>query len=145
MSSKFNFRFTRLISLREKEVETAQRNLAEATRLVQQHEMELCSIHEEKALLQESWRTAATQKITADVAIRYNNCRDNLDHSLQKMSSVLAGLREKETSCRVLLDLALQRKKTMEKLHDKEWFRFTATEKRLEQSALDESAILRRA
>lgn len=138
-------RLTRIIDLREKQTEACRRVFAAATEKVLAAEAAMESIHNETLGLNDEWLAMATQGVSAAHAVQFQRATQGLLLRLNEATLALNVARENELKARAILEEALKKQKAVEKLRLKYRHREAQDAQRLEQSQLDEFAVLRAA
>lgn len=138
-------RLTRIVDLREKQTETCRRAFAAATERVLAAEAAMERIHNETVQLNEEWHAMALQGVSASHAVQFQRATQGLLMRLNEATLALQVARDHEIKARTTLEEALKKQKAVEKLRLKYRHREAQDAQRLEQSQLDEFAVLRAA
>lgn len=138
-------RLNRIVDLREKQTESCRRTFAAATERVLAAEAAMEGIHNETLNLNEEWHAMALQGVSAAHAVQFQRATQGLLMRLNEATLALQVARDHEIKARTVLEEALKKQKAVEKLRTKYRHREAQDAQRIEQSQLDEFAVLRAA
>ena len=143
MPSRFVFRLERLLELRKRQVEEAQKLLARCIENVRAGQAILQRLQEEQDNLNQSWRKIASGALSPDRALDYQQWLESLVKSSKAATADLENLKNEELACRALLAKAMGRQKSLEKLRERALGRFIQDTNRRAQAELDDLTMLR--
>lgn len=138
-------RLTKLIDLRERQVDACRRALAFATEHVQAGIATLERVHHEVLQLNEEWHTMALHGVSQGHAEQFQRATHGLLLRLNSAAMLLEKSRAEEAEARRNLEEAMKKKKAVEKLRSRLSEREAHELRNSEQAQMDEFSILRSA
>lgn len=138
-------RLSRLIDLRERQVEDCRRALAFATEHVLAGVAALERIHNEVLQLNQEWHVMAANGVSQDCAEQFQRATHGLLARLNSAAKLLEKCRAEEAEARRRLEDAMKKKKAVEKLRSRLNDRELQEQRGIEQAQMDEFSVLRSA
>jgi flagellar export protein FliJ len=136
-------RLSRLIDLRERQVEDCRRALAFATEHVLAGVAAMERIHNEVLQLNQEWHAMAVNGVSQAHAEHFQRATHGLLARLNSAAMLLEKCRAEEAEARRRLEEAMKKKKAVEKLRSRLNEREQAEQRSVEQAQMDEFSVLR--
>ena len=138
---RFKFRLTRLLELRDAEVERCEKALGVAIQATREATQDLERNQREQRQLDRAWAEAMKTSITGATLMDFNNERLKLMADSTLLNDALLLARQKEQDAKKELERALAKQKSLLKLQERARQKHEATERHHEQAQLDEFGV----
>ena len=138
---RFKFRLTRLLELRDAEVDRCEKALGVAIQATQAATLDMHRNQREQRELDRAWAEALKTSITGVTLMDFNNERLKLFADSQLLNDALLKCRQQEDLCKKELERAMAKQKSLQKLEARAKLKHEAAERLHEQNQLDEFCV----